>query len=61
MYIMNDVMATCFSGEKDSEDRAAVRLRNISGVSSVVLAAPGAASAPFGPLVDAPSTPAVAS
>jgi hypothetical protein len=53
MYIMNEVMATCLSGEKDSEDRAAVRLWNISGVSSVVLAALCAAPPPFDPLVDA--------
>ena len=62
IYIMNDVMATCLSGEKDSEDRAAVRLWNNSGVSSAVLAAPCAAPVPFAPLFDAlpfdaPSTP----
>jgi hypothetical protein len=36
IYIMNDVIPTCFSGENDSEDSAAVRLRYSSGVSSTV-------------------------
>jgi hypothetical protein len=27
IYIMNDVIPTCFSGENDSVDSAAVRLR----------------------------------